>query len=73
MSDTTAPTSRSRRVLDGLYYLTAVFFFVYLLVYYWTARSGRSCSPSPWSRSRSSSTRWSRCARRRSTRGFQLP
>jgi TRAP transporter 4TM/12TM fusion protein len=40
MSDTTAPTSRSRRVLDGLYYLTAVFFFVYLLVYYWTGRGG---------------------------------
>ena len=31
---------RSRTVIDGLYYLTAVFFFVYLFVYYWTGEGG---------------------------------
>ena len=31
---------RSRTVIDGLYYLTAVFFFVYLFVYYWTGAGG---------------------------------
>ena len=40
MSEPTAPAPRSRRVLDWLYTLTAVFFFVYLLVYYWTAEGG---------------------------------
>lgn len=40
MSDTAAPSTRSRLVLDWLYYLTAVFFFVYLFVYYWTTEGG---------------------------------
>ncbi|HSE00424.1 MAG TPA: TRAP transporter fused permease subunit [Burkholderiales bacterium] len=31
---------RSRIVIDGLYYLTAVFFFAYLFVYYWTSLGG---------------------------------
>jgi TRAP transporter 4TM/12TM fusion protein len=40
MSDTAAPASRSKRVLDWAYYLTAVFFFVYLFVYYLTSEGG---------------------------------
>jgi TRAP transporter 4TM/12TM fusion protein len=40
MTDTTAPASGSNRVLDWAYYLTAVFFFLYLFVYYWTSEGG---------------------------------
>jgi len=40
MSDTAAPASRSNRVLDWAYYLIAVFFFLYLFVYYWTSEGG---------------------------------
>jgi TRAP transporter 4TM/12TM fusion protein len=40
MSDSTAPASQSNRVLDWAYYLTAVFFFLYLFVYYWTSEGG---------------------------------
>ena len=40
MSDTAAPSSRSRLVIEGAYYLTAVFFFVYLFAYYWTSEGG---------------------------------
>jgi TRAP transporter 4TM/12TM fusion protein len=37
----TAPASvRARAVLTALYYLTAVFFFVYLFAYYWTSEGG---------------------------------
>jgi TRAP transporter 4TM/12TM fusion protein len=40
MSDTVTPSTRSRLVLDWLYYLTALFFFLYLFVYYWTTEGG---------------------------------
>lgn len=40
MTDSTAPASRPCRAINSLYYLTAVFFFVYLFVYYWTAEGG---------------------------------
>lgn len=40
MTASAAPAPRARAVVDGLYYLTAVFFFVYLLVYYWTSEGG---------------------------------
>ena len=35
-----APLPRARAIIEGLYYLTAVFFFVYLLAYYWTSEGG---------------------------------
>ncbi|HVL55009.1 MAG TPA: TRAP transporter large permease subunit [Burkholderiaceae bacterium] len=35
-----APAQRPQRVANALYYLTAVFFFAYLFVYYWTAAGG---------------------------------
>ncbi|HXF66628.1 MAG TPA: TRAP transporter fused permease subunit [Burkholderiales bacterium] len=35
-----APAGRARAVADALYYLTAVFFFGYLFVYYWTSEGG---------------------------------
>src|SRR3989304_5703894 len=37
---TPAPSARPRLVVGWLYYLTAVFFFVYLFVYYWTSAGG---------------------------------
>jgi TRAP transporter 4TM/12TM fusion protein len=40
MTDTTATASRSSRVLDWAYYLTAVFFFLCLFIYYWTSEGG---------------------------------
>lgn len=40
MTDTATPYTRSRLVIEWIYYLTAVFFFVYLFVYYWTAEGG---------------------------------
>src|SRR5436190_13411266 len=33
-------TARPRLVIDWLYYLTAIFFFVYLFVYFWTSAGG---------------------------------
>jgi TRAP transporter 4TM/12TM fusion protein len=37
----TAPAaSRSRVVLDGVYYAAAIFFFVYLFLYFWTSEGG---------------------------------
>src|SRR5215213_3485399 len=39
MSSVPAPGERPRAV-DWLYYSTAVFFFVYLFVYYWTSAGG---------------------------------
>lgn len=39
-ADAAAPASRSLRVIGGLYGITALFFFVYLLVYYWTSEGG---------------------------------
>jgi TRAP transporter 4TM/12TM fusion protein len=39
-ADPGAPLPRARSVANALYYLTAVFFFVYLFVYYWTAEGG---------------------------------
>jgi TRAP transporter 4TM/12TM fusion protein len=38
MTDTAG--SRSRMVLDGLYYAVAIFFFVYLFFYFWTSEGG---------------------------------
>jgi len=40
MTATAVPSARSRLVVEWLYYLTAVFFFVYLFVYYWTSEGG---------------------------------
>jgi TRAP transporter 4TM/12TM fusion protein len=37
---TTPAASRSRAVLDGLYYVTATFFFIYLFFYFWTSEGG---------------------------------
>ena len=39
-AEASAPASRSLRVIEGLYGVTALFFFVYLLVYYWTSEGG---------------------------------
>ncbi len=40
MTDTAVPSSRPRVVVDWLYYLTGIFFFVYLFAYYWTSEGG---------------------------------
>ena len=40
MTDTVAPSSRPRIVVEWAYYLTATLFFIYLFVYYWTAEGG---------------------------------
>ncbi len=40
MTASAAPAPRVRAVVDGLYNLTAVFFIVYLFVYYWTSEGG---------------------------------
>src|SRR5512134_1168519 len=40
MNAAAAPAPRARAAIVGLYYLTAVFFVVYLLVYYWTSEGG---------------------------------
>jgi len=40
MTDTAATSTRPRPVTDWLYYLSAVFFFVYLFVYDWTGEGG---------------------------------
>jgi TRAP transporter 4TM/12TM fusion protein len=42
MTNSAVPSARPRAVVIGLYYLTAVFFFIYLFVYYWTAEGGPS-------------------------------
>src|SRR5688572_15284844 len=39
MTDTATPSNR-RVAVDWTYYLTALFFFVYLFVYYWTGEGG---------------------------------
>ena len=36
------PLPRVRAVANALYFLTAVFFFLYLFVYYWTSEGGPS-------------------------------
>ena len=40
MPETAAPVALGRRGAGALYYLTAVCFFVWLLVYYWTSEGG---------------------------------
>src|SRR4051812_47147090 len=40
MSVSEASATRPRLVVDVLYYLTAIFFFVYLFVYFWTSEGG---------------------------------
>ncbi len=40
MTDTAAPAFRPHRAVEWVYYATAVLFFVYLFVYYWTAEGG---------------------------------
>jgi TRAP transporter 4TM/12TM fusion protein len=40
MTDTSVPFTRPRRAVEWMYYLTAVFFFAYLFVYYWTSEGG---------------------------------
>jgi len=42
VTDSAAPSSRPRVVVEWLYYLTGVFFFVYLFAYYWTSAGGPS-------------------------------
>ena len=42
MTESAAPSSRPRVAVDRLYYLTGVFFFVYLFAYYWTSAGGPS-------------------------------
>ncbi|MGF1611358.1 MAG: TRAP transporter permease [Kiloniellales bacterium] len=40
MTDASAPSPRSRLVIEGLYFLTAIFFFGYLFNYYLTSLGG---------------------------------
>jgi len=40
MTESAAPAARPHPVVNGLYYVTAVFFCAYLFVYYWTAEGG---------------------------------
>lgn len=40
MADTAAPAFRPHRVVEWGYYLVAIFFFVYLFVYYWSSEGG---------------------------------
>ena len=40
MVDTAAPATRPRLVVEWLYFATAIFFFVYLFVYYWSSEGG---------------------------------
>src|SRR4051794_25837362 len=40
MSVSEAPAARPGLIADVLYYLTAIFFFVYLFVYFWTSEGG---------------------------------
>jgi TRAP transporter 4TM/12TM fusion protein len=40
VADAAAPPTRPRLAVGWLYYLTAIFFFVYLFVYYWTGEGG---------------------------------
>jgi TRAP transporter 4TM/12TM fusion protein len=40
MSASAAPVSRPAIVVEWSYYLTAIFFFVYLFAYYWTSAGG---------------------------------
>ena len=40
MSVSEAPAARPGLIADVLYYLTAIFFFVYLFLYFWTSEGG---------------------------------
>src|SRR5437762_7161357 len=40
MSTSEASAPRPRLIVDVLYYLTAIFFFVYLFTYFWTSEGG---------------------------------
>ncbi|MGH8640230.1 MAG: TRAP transporter large permease subunit, partial [Burkholderiales bacterium] len=40
MTDAAAPVARPRLVVEWLYFATAIFFFAYLFVYYWTSEGG---------------------------------
>src|SRR3989304_3667289 len=40
MAASPAPSSRPRVAVEWLYFLTAVFFFLYLFAYYWTSEGG---------------------------------
>jgi TRAP transporter 4TM/12TM fusion protein len=40
MTDAPAPTDRPPRVVEWLYFATAIFFFVWLFAYYWTSEGG---------------------------------
>ncbi len=40
MSTSEASASRPRLIVDVLYYITAIFFFVYLFAYFWTSEGG---------------------------------
>src|SRR5918999_1375846 len=42
MTSAPLPLSRARSAVERLYLLTAVFFFAYLFVYYWTSEGGPS-------------------------------
>lgn len=40
MTEATASSGRARGAVEALYYLVAVFFFLYLFAYYWTSEGG---------------------------------
>jgi TRAP transporter 4TM/12TM fusion protein len=40
MTDTPAPTAKTPAVVERLYFLTAIVFFLYLFSYYWTSEGG---------------------------------
>ena len=40
MSTSEVSVARPRLIVDVLYYLTAIFFFVYLFTYFWTSEGG---------------------------------
>ena len=40
MSTSEASAPRPRLIVDILYYITAIFFFVYLFAYFWTSEGG---------------------------------
>src|SRR5438105_13879296 len=40
MSTSEASAPRARLIVDVLYYITAIFFFVYLFGYFWTSEGG---------------------------------
>ena len=50
MTENSAPSSPPRPAVDWLYYLTAVFFVLYLFAYYLATRESHFASQTPFSR-----------------------